>query len=191
MAKRVSTTQSQYENEEWRPVVGYEDSYQVSSEGRVRSVDRVVTVRCGCGHGLIERRLKGRILASSPMKGYPMVALSVGNEAKSLLVHRLVCEAFHGPAPDGKNIAAHNDGDASNASAENIRWASQKENIADQLIHGTRLRGDDCPWAKINREEVSLIRQAPRGKVTATAKSLGISREYATEIRIRKKRGFD
>ena len=41
MANRASSDQSEFEKEEWRPVVGWEGLYEVSDLGRVRSLDRV------------------------------------------------------------------------------------------------------------------------------------------------------
>ena len=44
-------------------------------------------------------------------------------------IHRLVCEAFHGPPPSGKPIVIHIDEDAKNNKPENLRWGTQKENL--------------------------------------------------------------
>lgn len=47
----------------------------------------------------------------------------------NLKVHRLVCEAFHGPAPDGKPIVIHLDENSLNNRPENLKWGTQKENL--------------------------------------------------------------
>lgn len=44
-------------------------------------------------------------------------------------VARLVCEAFHGPAPDDKPICMHLDENAANNRADNLAWGTQKENL--------------------------------------------------------------
>lgn len=44
-------------------------------------------------------------------------------------VHRLVCEAFHGPAPDGKPNVLHRDEDGRNNKPINLKWGTQKENL--------------------------------------------------------------
>jgi hypothetical protein len=44
-------------------------------------------------------------------------------------VHRLVCEAFHGPQPQDKPVVIHIDEDATNNRQENLRWGTQKENL--------------------------------------------------------------
>jgi hypothetical protein len=53
-------------------------------------------------------------------------------------LHRLVCEAYHGPAPSPIHHAAHWDGDKENNSASNLRWATPQENEADKVRHGRR-----------------------------------------------------
>ena len=48
---------------------------------------------------------------------------------KSLKVARLVCEAFHGPAPEGKPYVLHIDENARNNKPDNLMWGTQKENL--------------------------------------------------------------
>lgn len=50
-------------------------------------------------------------------------------DGKPYKVARLVCEAFHGPAPEGKNNCLHKDEDASNNRPNNLKWGTQKENL--------------------------------------------------------------
>ena len=47
-------------------------------------------------------------------------------------VHRLVCEAWHGEAPEGKPIVRHMDGNARNNRPSNLRWGSEEENAEDR-----------------------------------------------------------
>jgi hypothetical protein len=50
-------------------------------------------------------------------------------ERGSLKIHRLICEAFHGPAPSPKAVVIHLDEDALNNRPENLKWGTQKENL--------------------------------------------------------------
>lgn len=50
-------------------------------------------------------------------------------KGKTFKVGRLVCEAFHGPAPKDKPVAMHLDEDSRNNNESNLRWGSQKENL--------------------------------------------------------------
>lgn len=159
-----------YDNEEWRPVVGWEGLYEVSSHGRVRSFDRVV--RCGYGR---TRTFPGRILKGWLQQGYPVVALMmVGEEQRRTFVHILVCEAFHGPAPSPDHEVAHNDGDRANGYYRNLRWATHVENEADKIAHGTRPVGERHGAAKLTPDQVLEIR-AYSGNQRELADRLGVS----------------
>ena len=104
----------------WKPVVGYEASYEVSSTGLVRSIDRVVK------NGFTTTRIaKGKILrAGRKDNGYMQVCLGRLNNR---YVHRLVAEAFV-PNPDNRPEVDHIDGNRENNSCENLRWVNRTEN---------------------------------------------------------------
>lgn len=112
-------------NEEWRDVVGYEGLYQVSSEGRVKSLER--TDRFG-------RVVKERVLKQDVTHdGYLRVCLYASDKRKWFRVHRLVCEAFR-ENPEDKPEVNHIDEDKTNNNAVNLEWCTRKENIN----HGSR-----------------------------------------------------
>lgn len=114
--------------EEWRPVIGYEGAYEVSNHGRVRSLDRIITTKAG-----VRKRTKGRLLKPGlQRRGH--LSVIVGGDAKR--VHRLVLEAFVGPAPKGHECC-HSDGNPANNHLSNLRWGSQSENTYDRVRHGT------------------------------------------------------
>lgn len=146
--------------ERWLPVVGYENLYEVSDLGRVRSVDRIVCQANRWG-SLSNRHLRGKVL--SPAKnshGYLVVAL--GNRGQTTMsVHILVLSAFIGPRPRGKE-GAHGDGNPSNNRLSNLRYASPVENSADSRLHGTHLFGERAPWAKVSEETARAIRESSR-----------------------------
>lgn len=48
---------------------------------------------------------------------------------RCFIVARLVCEAFHGPAPKEKPITMHLDEDPSNNTPSNLKWGTQSENL--------------------------------------------------------------
>ena len=117
--------------EQWLPVPGYEGLYDVSDQGRVRSLDRVVTERGGR-----TQRLRGRVLKPAPdPDGYLHVVLCNGRP-HTYKVHRLVARAFHGePAPG--QVVCHNDGTYTNNIAGNLRWDTRSANNLDTVRHGT------------------------------------------------------
>jgi hypothetical protein len=159
-------------DEEWRPVVGYEGLYEVSSFGRVRSLDRHERVSLPSGAEYVRRR-RGRLLVIPPdHDGYAHAKLSRDGVVSGHGVHALVCAAFHGPRPEGKQ-AAHNDGRKGNNAASNLRWATPTENSADMLSHGTVLNGQRNHLARLSEAQVIEIRR----KLT-TAGPTQIAREY-------------
>ena len=110
-------------NEEWRDVVGYEGRYQVSSMGRVKSLERKFPI----WHGG-ERIQKERILKQAVThNGYLRVTLYTGNKPKTLKVHRLVCQAFH-ENPDNKPQVNHINEIKTDNRASNLEWATAREN---------------------------------------------------------------
>lgn len=99
-------------DEIWCPIKGYEGIYEVSDQGRVRSL------KFGK-----ERILKpGR----NP-KGYILVHLYKNREKKWYLVHRLVALAFI-PNPDNLPQVNHKDENPSNNKVENLEWCDCKYN---------------------------------------------------------------
>lgn len=65
-------------------------------------------------------------------KGYGQI----GVNGKSTSVHVLACEQAHGPRPEGKQ-AAHSCGVKRCINQRHLRWATQSENEADKVVHGT------------------------------------------------------
>lgn len=71
------------------------------------------------------------------------------HRGKNYKVARLICEAFHGPAPDGA-VCMHLNEDASDNRPENLAWGTQKENLnAPGFIKYCKSRvGDESPVRK-------------------------------------------
>ncbi len=120
-------------DERWLPVVGYEDSYEVSDHGRVRSIDRTVIRKDG--H---RARFKGRLLKPHPDEfGYLEVILSRRSKGKTIAVHVLVCTAFHGPKPPHAHGVRHLNGKQLDNTPGNLQWGTRSENMQDKARHGT------------------------------------------------------
>lgn len=106
-------------------VAGYEDLYQVSDQGHVKSLERADS----WGRTVKERFLKPRI----DRDGYLRLNLCAGGKRKMFSVHRLVCEAFH-ENPDNKPQVNHINEIKTDNRASNLEWSTRKENCN----HGTR-----------------------------------------------------
>jgi hypothetical protein len=147
--------------------------YEVSSHGRVRTVDRTVQ-RDRCAY-----RLKSKILGGSRNQiGHKKVRLRLptGNWTMRY-VHALVLESFVGARPKGKE-AAHRDGIAANNHWRNLRWATPKQNAKDKIAHGTNLGREGHPGSRLNEVAVKDIRaRLKRGETQyAVADIYGVAR---------------
>jgi hypothetical protein len=62
----------------------------------------------------------------------------------------MVCEAFHGTPPEGKNYCLHIDENSRNNRPENLKWGTQKENLnAPGFLAYCRGRvGENSPYTK-------------------------------------------
>lgn len=112
----------------WKPIIGYEGWYEVSSFGRVRSVDRLVKFRNGKG----SRFYKGQILRQKYHNGYALVNLNKNKVLTSVYVHRLVAEAFL-LKPIGKHHVNHIDGNKRHNEVTNLEWCTPAENNAHAI----------------------------------------------------------
>lgn len=129
-------------DEQWRPVVGYEGLYEVSDQGRVRSLGRVAIRR---GYPL---RIPGRVLRPTPGDA-GRVCIRLFNRdgvKKTLRVSVLVLAAFVGPRPEGLD-GCHNNGDPTDNRLSNLRWDTRSANARDAVRHGTNneVRKMHCP----------------------------------------------
>ena len=127
------------EQEEWRPVVGYEGFYEVSNLGRVRSIDH--RVNAANKYGWVGSKIwKGKILACVHGRGdYLFVNLSNMNRAKQYPIHRLVAFTFV-PNQEHKPHIDHIDGNRHNNRADNLRWCTCKENINNPVTLPSRCK---------------------------------------------------
>jgi len=126
---------------EWKPVRGYENLYEVSNEGQVRSLpSRVKYVHPKTGKEC-SRANHGRVLNGSfAGRGYPLIHLCDGERRDSRYVHRMVAEAFL-PNPEGKAQVNHIDGDKKNNALTNLEWATHFENMHHALANGLNRYG--------------------------------------------------
>lgn len=118
----------------WKPLVGYENSHEVSSYGNVRSIDRVVKEhRNG---KIFEKRIKGKLLSFIESdQGYLSVGISNNGIDKNYLVHHLVALTFLGPCPKGYQVN-HIDGRKKNNRYTNLEYVLPSDNINHGINSG-------------------------------------------------------
>ena len=162
--------------ERWVPVTepGFEDLYEVSDYGRVKSLPRQ-TVRGMMG---------GRILKPGlHVKGYHFVVLSGRGKRKPVTIQKLVLTAFAGPRPPGLE-ARHLNGDPTdNHWPENLIWGTSSDNENDKLKHGTMQHGERNGMAKLTADQIREIRR--RGALenqTALGREFNIAQGQVSRI---------
>jgi hypothetical protein len=119
----------------WKDLPGYEGKYQVSDQGRVRSMDREVICKSrDCKS--YTKRLKGKLL--TPRKGDDQGHLTVRlcNPRSRPFVHQLVLLTFNGPSKG--RICRHLDSDISNNTLANLAFGTRRENSIDFVLCGNR-----------------------------------------------------
>lgn len=110
--------------EEWRPIPGFESTYEVSDQGRIKRVGKAARQGKGWGGGALVGRVR------KPQKnwgGYLSVQLWREGGQFPILVHRAVASAFIGPLPDGKEVN-HKDGNKQNNWWSNLEYVTRSEN---------------------------------------------------------------
>lgn len=117
-------------NTEWRPVVGFEGRYSVSSDGQVRRDIGGVSTSAG------------RLLDTTTPRcsGYPAVNLcgGKGTRPKLRLVHRLVAEAYIGECKPGFEVN-HINAIRTDNRLENLEYVTRAGNMQHCIKLG-RLR---------------------------------------------------
>jgi len=123
------------EVEAWKDIAGYEGHYQISSFGRVKSLERTLP-HSTFGSWTISERILKQFLAGPKGSQYNAVFLHKGNGRQNIFkIHRLVAEHFI-PNPQSKEQVNHLDGNKLNNRVSNLEWATPLENTRHALENG-------------------------------------------------------
>lgn len=140
MANQNSTT------EIWKPVVGWEKIYDVSSYGRVR--------RAAAYH-----RTPNYVMKPEAKRGYQRQTLNHLGRRETRFIHCLVAAAFIGPKPNGYTVN-HINAIKTDNRPENLEYATPAENSRHASRHGLLMRGERHCEAKLSESNVLAIRSA-------------------------------
>lgn len=164
-------------------MAGFEGLYEVSDQGRVRSLDRSVHLQGPWGSVV---RVHPSVFLK-PLRhtgGYQRVMLWKHGHAKQTYIHKVVLEAFVGPRPNGMQVA-HCNGDRQDNRLCNLRWATPAENQADRETHGTGRKGRPHPAARLGLDMARIIRRVHENSgmnVSELARCFGIPRTTAADV---------
>ena len=153
--------------EEWRPVVGYDGYYEVSSLGRVKSV----------GNRKGSWKTPHILKTQDNGKGYKVVCLHRDGGYSFKTVHRLVAVAFI-PNQENRSDVNHIDGDKSNNVVWNLEWATKSENA----IHARDVLGKLYFNRRLTDEQVIAIRSDDRPE-HVVGEEYGLSQTAINAIR--------
>jgi hypothetical protein len=148
--------------ERWADVVGYEGRYQVSDQGRVRSVPG-------------GRRLGVTLTPHPAPNGYLAVHLYRDGTRSTTAVHSLVTAAFIGTCPAGMEVR-HLNGDQLDNKITNLTYGTHGQNVDDVVTHGRHYQANKthCPSGHPYDDENTLHAARPNGR---TARRCRLCRE--------------
>lgn len=156
----------------WKPIVGYENKYEVSNHGRVKSCKRFRSGKKGTPTLIAERLL----VPSHDHNGYLKVCLRDGHSCSNHSVHQLVARAFI-DNPNGYTQINHKDENKENNDASNLEWCTPRYNNT----YGTRL--ERCskriskPVVGINGEVLTRFNSARQA-----SRALGVCASSITAV---------
>jgi hypothetical protein len=166
------------QTERWLPVPiePYTEFYEVSTEGRVRSKDRVVTER----NTLKKRISKGRIITPKRSGNYLGVSLFAGEQSERFYIHRLVALTFI-QNPEEKPCVNHKNRNREDNTVSNLEWVTYKENTEHMYTlkdwETNPVKGTDHHDARFNDEQIRKLRLEwkPGDKTTKIAKHYNVT----------------
>lgn len=165
--------------EEWRPVIGYENIYEVSNMGRIR---RSAYVMC-----------------QGESDGYKRIRLFKNKSGKMFGVHQLVAEAFLGPKPSPSHEVNHKHGNTRDNRDTELEWCTRLENMQHAFKNGlakrppngeqhnskthpdTFPRGESHGNAKLTDSDVRAIRSE---YATGTISQPQLAKRYSVSLKV-------
>lgn len=152
--------------EHWKNIPDWDDFYEVSDAGRVRSKTRKVNARGG--KTAIRR---GKVLKPVCKQGrYLAVTLSDNDRRKQHLIHNLVTVTFIGPKPKNTQVC-HTNGNKHDNRLVNLRYGTVDENTADRYKNDEIAHGENHGMAKLTEKQVRHI-------LTCKESNLALSLKY-------------
>jgi len=126
-------------SEIWKGVVGYEQYFEVSNTGKIRSLNYKKSGK------------PGELKQYQDRDGYKQLVIHKDGRKQLFKVHRKIAEAFL-PNPDNLAVVMHLDDNPSNNHVSNLQWGTQAENMSTVDPRKKKIR------ASLTEEEVREIK---------------------------------
>lgn len=154
-------------NEEWLKIAEFLGMYEISSKGRVRSINGILSGGINTG-------------------GYKHITLWKNGKPYMRRINRLVALYFI-PNPDNLPIVMHLDDDKLNNSYTNLKWGTHQDNMDDMTNKGrqAKLKGSENNFSILIEEDIpDIYRRAWSGeKYRDIAKDYGVKAEAIGSIK--------
>lgn len=155
--------------EKWKSIEGYEGLYEISTMGRVKSIERKVK------HRNIYITLKEKILKPVKNKYYLKVCLWKNGKRESKLIHRLVAETFiHNP--NNLPEVNHLDENKTNNNVNNLEWSDRCHN---------------CNFGTRNKRISKALTGCYNTKISKPVKCIETGLIFPSTMEVQRKLGFD
>lgn len=148
----------------WKPVKDYEDYYEISTLGRLKSFKR----EYWSGVNFSSKKIQEEFITygTTHNQGYKVYGLNKNGLYKGVKIHRLVAQAFI-PNPDNLPQVNHKDGNKANNKVDNLEWCTPLYNMRHSFETGLNIpsfkkistNGDNSYTKIINSNIVRNIRE--------------------------------
>ncbi|WP_348720353.1 HNH endonuclease [uncultured Alcanivorax sp.] len=131
--------------------------YQATSDSRIYSNRTRAPIKGGGSRAKIDPTYKKELSQQTTKKGYKTVCVTVNGKSRPVGVHRLVLDAFNGPAKSGEQ-GRHLDGNPANNTPGNLSWGTSLDNASDRMRHGRYFKGQRHHNAKLTDSQVAILK---------------------------------
>lgn len=149
--------------EEWKDINRFENLYQISNLGRVKSLPKTVEYKDGRVFNYKEKIIVPHINSA----GYLTIGLAKDKKKISKQIHRLVAEAFI-PNPENKPCIDHINTNRIDNRIENLKWCTYKENVNNPITKERQITSRIKPVCQLSLDG-QLIRKWDSAKEASIA----------------------
>lgn len=159
----------------WYDIKGYEDYYEITKSGNIRSKPRRVNFKINNTRFVPPKILSTRV----NNRGYISTELNTNNIGKCVIIHVLIARTFI-PNPENKPQVNHINGIKTDNRIENLEWCTAKENRIHAINTGLSksFKGSDNYNVKLTKDEIYSIRE----RVKNHESQLNLALEYNVHV---------